>query len=252
MRKVLYAILNYRRSFDNTKVLYDSIPAENSEDIIIMRKGSLNFNEKKEFKDVIIKPDKSIAKSKNKILEYAIEHGYEYCFIIEDDLIIKEERAFNEYLNLMDALKYPVLFYPFDKRNRVINNIRPNPCLAVRVEDDIEVYVARIPCTSLILFKIDKDMKMFDTNFKILELEHYLLDLKESGDMKSYGFFPDIAMSWRCFDNTGEDKERVVTKEMGEADMRYKEVKFNLDMDADAFLKFLQSCYNNKLDEEKD
>jgi len=246
MRKVLYAILNYRKSFENTKVLYDSIPAENVEDIIIMRKASLNFNEKKQFKDVILKPDKSIAVSKNKILEYAIEHGYEYCFIIEDDLIIKKENAFNEYLNLMDAINYPVLFYPFDKRNRVINNIRPNPCLAVRVEDDVEVYVARIPCTSLMLFKVNKDMKMFDTKLQVLELEHYLWELKESGDIKSYGFFPDISMSWRSFDNTGEDKLRVVTKEIGEADMKYKEVKFNLDMNADAFLKFLQSCYNKK------
>lgn len=252
MRKVLYAILNYRMSFENTKVLYDSIPADNSEDIIIMRKGSLNFHEKKEFKDVILKPDKNIAKSKNKILEYAIEHGYEYCFIMEDDLIIKDEKAFNQYLNLMDALNYPVLFYPFDKRNRVINNIKPNPCLAVRVEDDIEVYVARIPCTSLILFKIDKDMKMLDTKLEILELEHYLWDLTESDDIKSYGFFPDIAFSWRCFDNTGEDKLRVINKELGEADMKYKPVNFNLDMNADSFLKFLQSCYNKNLDEGED
>ena len=146
----------------------------------------------------------------------------------------------------MDAINYPVLFYPFDKRNRVINNIRPNPCLAVRVEDDVEVYVARTPCTSLILFKVNKDMKMFDTKLQVFEFEHYLCDLKESGDIKSYGFFPDIAMSWRSFDNTGEKKLRVNTKEMGEADMRYKEVHFNLDINADAILKFLQNCYKKE------
>ena len=248
MRKVLYAILNYRRSFENTKELYDSIPADNSEDIIIMRKASLNFHEKKQFKDVIIKPDKNIAKSKNIILNYAKKHGYEYCFIIADDMIIKDESAFNLYLNLMDKLEYKVLFYAYDKRNRVINNIKPNPCLAVRVEDDIEIFVSRIPCSSVMLFKIDDDMQMFDEKLNILETEHYLWDCKESGAIKSYGFFPDIARSWTYFENTGEEKIRVVTKELGAADVQYKNIQFNLDMDADRFLAILQKAYNKELD----
>lgn len=248
MRKVLYAILNYRRSFENTKKLYDSLPADNVEDIIILRKDMLNFHEKKQFKDIVIKPVASIAKSKNMILNYAKEHGYEYCFIIEDDMIIKKETAFDLYLNLMDELEYKVLFYPYDKRNRVISNIKPNPCLAVRVQDDIEIYVSRTPCSSLILFKVSDDMQMFDEKLKVLEMEHYLWDSKESGGIKSYGFFPDIPMSWTYFDNTNEDKRRVVTRELGAMDMKYKNISFSLDLNADVFLAFLQKTYNKELD----
>lgn len=248
MRKVLYAILNYRMSFDNTKEIYDSLPSDSPTDIIILRKSKLNFHDDKQFKDCIIKPVQNVAKSKNLILEYAKKNEYEYCFIIEDDVIIKKDTAFEKYLNLMDELDYKVLFYGFDKCNRVLNNVKPNPCMVVRVNDDTEVYVVRNPCSSVTLFKVDENMQMFDGNLKNMEFEYYLWDVKETGGLRSFGFFPDIPLSWTYFDSTNEEKTRKMSKEIAAVDMKKRAVNLQLDMGADDFLAFLQKSYHKELE----
>ena len=70
MRKVLYAILNWRIDFTNTKELFEQVPANSPDDILISRRGTIKFNEKKLYKNVI-KPGQSVAESKNQILQYA-------------------------------------------------------------------------------------------------------------------------------------------------------------------------------------
>jgi hypothetical protein len=247
--KILYGILNYRRSFDNTKELFDAVPAEKSEDVLILRKDSLNFHDKKTYKEFVKKPDKSVAKSKNMILKHAKENGYDFCFILEDDLIIKDETAFDNYITLMNELNYNVMFYGFDNRNRVLNNIKPNPCLAIRVTDEREVFASRNPCSTMMCFRISDDMIMFDESMQALELEFYLWDQLQAGGIRSFGFFPDIANSWQYFDNTGEKKIRVLDSKVGGEDMqRRKDTKFDLDMNADAFLAFLQKSYYKDLE----
>jgi hypothetical protein len=241
--KVLYGILNYRRSFDTTKAIHDQIPAEKPEDILILRKASMNFHDKNAFKDIVKKPDNNIAKSKNMILKHAQDNGYDYCFIIEDDMVIKDETCFEKYLTLIDELGYSILFYGFDKRNRVINNIKPNPCLAVRVSDDQEVFASRNPCSSFLLLKVTPDMQMFDERMEALELEFYLWDQAQSGGIQSFGFFPDIPTSWNYFDTTNEDRQRVITQELGAKDLKLRNIDFKLDTNADAFLQFLQERY---------
>ena len=243
MSKVLYGILNYRRSIDNTKEIYESLPADDHKDILIIRKDSMNFHDKAKFKDITMKADNSVAKSKNMILKHAQKNGYDYCFIIEDDVIIKDDRAFHKYTVLMDELDYPVLFYGYDNRNRVLGNIKPNPCFAIRVSDDREIYCSRNACSSVMAFKISDDMRMFDESMEVLETEILLWDLKEDGKIQSYGFFPDIPMSWECFDRTEEIKTRIMTPEQGGSDLQKRGIQFKLDVEADKFLQFLQSKY---------
>lgn len=243
MSKVLYGILNYRRSIDETKAIYESVPAEDHKDIMIVRQGTMNFNDKKTFSDITKKADKSVAVSKNMILKHAKDNGYDYCFIIEDDVVIKDEKAFNMYINLMEEIDYPVLFYGFDNRNRVLGNVKPNPCFAIRVSDDREIYCSRNACSSVLLFKVSDDMIMFDESLKALETEMLLWDLKQDGKIHSYGFFPDIPFSWNYFENTGEKKIRVLTAELGAEDLKKRQTQITLDIEADKFLQFLQSKY---------
>ena len=194
----------------------------------------------------MIKPVKNIGASKNVILKHAMENDYDYCFIIEDDMIIKDDTVFDKYMKLIQTLDYNVLFYGFDNKNRVLANIKPNPCINVIIDDNTGLCVNRSSCSSFMLFKVEKDMLLFNDNMIIFETDELLWRMKQNDKLQSYGFYPDIKESWLNFDKTGEKRARSIDQKDAENDMVIMKEKYPVDMDADGYINFIRDKFKEE------
>jgi len=96
-------IITYSRP-DYYKKVYDSIPKDQVDKIVIVNDGEFAYVNPTDGDTVIHnKKQLGVAKSKNKAIKELIDLGCEHLFLIEDDIIIKNPSVFQEYIKAADS-----------------------------------------------------------------------------------------------------------------------------------------------------
>ena len=89
--------------------------AKNIEKLIASKKGLLSHNEK----------NLGVAKTKNKALSLLLENGCDYLFLIEDDMIVKDNSVFEQYIFASEVTGIQHFNYgpgsPFNRKQTIQN-----------------------------------------------------------------------------------------------------------------------------------
>jgi hypothetical protein len=209
-----------------------------------MRKNEVGMDYFDKQKYTITRAKKSIAESKNILLNHAKDNGYDYIFIIEDDIIIKDSSLFSKYIDLMDKYDIPVIFNPYTNPQNFVMKTRPNPCAIIRTSSNEEIDISRHVGSGIICFKVDKDMQLFDTELQSLEHEFYMWDLLQANKIPSFGFFLDIHDSFKYIEKSDDTRVRQRNITNSQHDIALRDTNFVLDLNIDNFLHFIREKNN--------
>lgn len=234
----VYAILNWNRDYKPT---LESLNLKEGTPLILCS----NTAEPVEGDGILhIDPHANISKSKNKIIDFAKEKypKAKYLFIIEDDVIVKDNSIFDKYIELMEKYELGVVFYGFDRTNTLFK--KPNPGLAVTVsKEGEEVWFNRFPCTSVIGFDLEKNNVKFNENLMMIEIDVYMQECANAKLIPYNGFYFDIQDSFKYFERQDIPTERLKTREAIAMDKKVlMDSKFEIviESNADGLMKLLR------------
>jgi len=231
MQDILCGILNYGRTHKDMK----KVPNKIKGDVVICTDNP-EFWGKRE----TIAAEESVAASKNKIIDLAIERGYKYVFIIEDDIIPKNKSLFLEYKQMMQKYDLCGIMYGYDTPMNKVFGKRPNASLIITDHQGHIVNINRYPCSSFIGLKVKPDMVKFDEQLCILETDFLFIDMHKKGDHPFNGFFFDISKSWEKFKKIDVKSIRKKNLNMINKDREVrKKCEIKPDFSADAVLKYM-------------
>lgn len=192
---------------------------------------------------VYVESSSNVAASKNLLINSANELGASYLFIIEDDVIVKDVSVFEKYIELMEKFKTGVVFYGFDRSNRILEG-KPNPCIIIKLnEQGDELYANRHCCTSVFGIDLKNNKELFDPNILVMEHEEYLQRCADKKILPFNGFYFDIPRSWEYFDRQDVPTERIKTVEIAKMDRKYideNKITLKLEVSADNLLAYVQ------------
>jgi hypothetical protein len=243
--KIAYAILNWSRSAENTLM---SLPE--GSDVILCSPSEEQWKDTSGVGERLgeityIDAFQNIAKSKNKIINFVKEmKKYDYLFIIEDDVIVKDTTIFQKYVDIMVKYDLGTIFYGFDKVNTLFDKV-PNPGLIVTVSKDgkEEAWFNRFPCTSVIAFDLKRNDIKFNDNLLMIEMDVYLQDCANEKLIPYNGFYFDVPESWKYFERQDVPSERIKTREMIDQDKKYladEGINLVIESNADGLIQLLK------------
>ena len=221
--RVIYSILNYGRM--ETKQTLMSLP-EGAEVIICDDNTSSWKKDSPVYKrfsklHYILEPKANVAKAKNLIMDKARELKAQYLFILEDDVIVKDDSVFEKYIDLMGKYDLGVTMYSFDKTNIAMG--KPNPIMKIKLDEEgNELWVARQSCSSCMGFDLNRaPILKFDEKLQMAELDMFLKNASINKHIPFFGFYFDLPNSDKYFDRVDVPTARVITKKQMEADKKY-------------------------------
>lgn len=198
---------------DRIKISSNSIP-EWVENFVIVNDGTPYDNESYNPKATIIQHEtnKCVGIAKNTAIQHLMDLGCEHIFIIEDDIIIKDEKVFEEYIKhaTVSGIKHLnfALHGPANKKgskafsdlkDRVDNNNEPNPRQVVKYDNDVEIalYPNSVGAFSYYHRSVIDKIGLFDPIYKNAweHVDHTLMAYK-GGFHPAFWYFADINKSW--------------------------------------------------------
>jgi len=158
--------------------------------------------------------NKCVGEAKNSAISYLMEAGCEHIFIMEDDVLIKDEKVFDEYIktsletgikHLNYGLQGPANkkgatgFTNLEERASQAHLTEPNPREVVKYPNGVEValYTNIIGAFSYYQREVLENIGGFDSNFKNAweHVEHTYTAFKK-GYTTPFWWFADINNSW--------------------------------------------------------
>jgi len=158
--------------------------------------------------------NKSVGQAKNSAIQYLMSQGCEHIFIMEDDILIKDENVFDQYIktsvltgikHLNYALQGPANkkgskgFENLEERAKLNNLTEPNPRQVVTYPDGIEValYPNSVGSFSYYNREVIEKIGLFDPIYKnAWEHVDHTLEAYKNGFTTPYWWFADINKSW--------------------------------------------------------
>ncbi len=140
----------------------------------------------------------SVGAAKNSAIKYLMDNGCEHIFILEDDLLIKDENVFDEYIrhSIISGIKHLNFGLSDDIKNK--HEGKPNPKLLIPYQDGIKISLYHDCFASLQYFRREVIEKIgyFDTQF-VNAMEHvdYTFMTIKHGFHPPMWFFADIENS---------------------------------------------------------
>ena len=103
---------------------YESIPKKYLDDIIVINDGKpFDFISKGHF--IQHETNKNVGYSKNEIMTYLLNAGYDYIFTLEDDIIIKDPDIFEKYVDASKKTNIQHFNFGFSQRENLDYNFKP-------------------------------------------------------------------------------------------------------------------------------
>ena len=230
---IAYGILNWNRDINP---LFASIIKQEGQFIICTNTNKMNAANVHN-----VDAETSVSKSLNKIIDKANELGADHLFIIEDSIVVKDPTIFQKYLDMMKKFDLGLIFYGFDKANRIFN-AKPNPCIYLKMKNDEEVIFNRFISSGCLLIDLKKNKEKFDENLQALEFEDYIFRCKTLGHIPFNGFYLDVNKSWECFERSPVGTLRTKSTEVMKADkaiMDANKIDNKLEFNVDKLFKYL-------------
>jgi GT2 family glycosyltransferase len=163
--------------------------------------------------------NQSVGGAKNSAIEYLLNQGCEHIFIMEDDVLIKDENVFDKYIqtslhtgikHLNYGLQGPANrkgaqgFETLEERAEQDVTGDPNPREIVRYSDDIEVslYPNSVGAFSYYQREVLEKIGGFDRFYKnAWEHVDHTLEAFKNGYTTPYWWFADINKSWEYLED---------------------------------------------------
>ena len=193
-------------------IVYNSLDKSIASELVIVNDG-------KELSSVpvctkYIKHDvnKSVCLSKNEALRYLFEKECDYMFIIEDDVLIKDNNIFNKYIEASIASNIQHLIYGFSGYGNFVDgkaNGVPIQKLLVNY-GDVEMVLNHNCAGSFCMYTKEciDNVGYFDEYLKYNCWEHidYTAMVIEAGMHPPFWYFADINESWKYLEDMGSGK----------------------------------------------
>jgi len=174
------------------------------------------------------KENLGIAKSKNEILSIFMQHcKSDYLFLIEDDVVIKNPKIFNEYINISNLTGFQHLIWGSGGPNNIKTMdkiILPDPRYTItykekdtEIEHDVLFFKHCVGMFCLYTRKYLEKVGAFDEEYKNA-VEHIDHSFKGATvDMiPGYGVWPDSEESFYCLDDQDRDLSHSSTRNFTE------------------------------------
>ena len=144
----------------------------------------------------IIQHDKNmgIGRSKNDVLKFFVDNGYEHIFIMEDDIAIRDPEIFNKYIELSKATGIFHFNYGYHGFNMDSSDL-PQPRKKIRINDHLELALLRNITGALSYFRrvVIEDAGYFDTFYKnVLEHVDHTYQIIKAGYHTPFFWFADL------------------------------------------------------------
>lgn len=155
-----------------------------------------------------------VGKAKSNAIQYLMDKGCEHIFIMEDDILIKDEKVFEEYIkhSLITGIKHlnfglhgpankkgAQSFSNLEERAQQQTSEEPNPRMVVKYDDDINIalYPNCVGAFSYYRRDVIEKIGVFDPKFKNAweHVDHTYETIKK-GYHPSFWYFADIQGSW--------------------------------------------------------
>jgi glycosyltransferase involved in cell wall biosynthesis len=182
-------IITYNRP-DYYKKVYDSIPKDCVDKIVIVNDGENVYVDPKDA-EIVIHNNKQlgVAKSKNKALEKLRDLGCEHIFLIEDDIIIKNPKVFEEYIKAANSTGIHHLCYEKVAGNeKSLKYVHEQP-------DGVKIGFYHNPQGAFMYInaQLIKKLGYFDENY-INAFEHvdFAYNLIQKKVAPPFWYFPDL------------------------------------------------------------
>jgi hypothetical protein len=233
--KTLYAILNWDiNRISNTKKIISKL---SNKDLLVASRFTNEYNVKYK----ISFTDENVSVSKNKILTFAKDNNYDFCFILEDDLEIKDAFAFTRYINMMQKYNLSFIMYGYGTKVNCVLNGRPNPAVTIKTLSNDVINVNRFTCNQVMGFAISPVMLMFNEDLLCLESEALAKIASEWKQIPFNGFFFDIPDSWTYFGRVYVPTCRIKTPEAIQEDLKKIGGPLSLERNADMLIEYVKS-----------
>lgn len=249
--KILYAFLNISKS--TTSPVENIIKPNINDDISLSDVVLINpfntydkDNQLLHYIGKIIRPKgTTVSNFRNCALNHAKNNGYDWCFIIDDYISVNDMSIYKNYVELAIKYDYGLVMngygykHPNGQNNIVYNN--PNPALRVWFSESKSIILNRFPCESFMLFKVTKNMTMFDERLKSLYLPNLLKKMVDNKSIPINGFNLDLEHSWTMIDCEACDYLDSIhnSPKNFQDDMKIIGEKIEFSNDADKILNYI-------------
>jgi glycosyltransferase involved in cell wall biosynthesis len=188
-QKIGVGIITYNRP-DYYKQVFNSIPKNKIDFLVIVNDGDHVYVDPTDANVVIHnKKQLGVAKSKNKALKELIDLGSEHLFLIEDDIIIKDENVFEAYIKAANSTGIHHLCYEKVASNeKTLKYVHEQP-------DGVKVGFYHNPQGAFMYINANliKKLGYFDENY-INAFEHidFAYNLIRKKTAPPFWYFPDL------------------------------------------------------------
>lgn len=174
-----------------------SIRETTFDSFVIVNDGDLNYCKSTDADSVIFNNSQlGVSKTKNKAIQYLLNENCTDIFIFEDDTVIKNVEAFDQYIATSEISNIPHLcFGPVEITHKYQKNLK----LTCMYSKDIGIDMYHHPQGGLMYFnvtKLNSNECLFDENyFNAFEHIDISYNLIKQGKMPPFWYFPDIHQS---------------------------------------------------------
>lgn len=182
-------IITYNRP-DYYKKVFEKIPKNEINFLVVVNDGENVYVDPKDANTVIHnKQQLGVAKSKNKALKELINFGCEHLFLIEDDILIKDSKVFQEYIKAANSTGIHHLCY-----EKVANNEK-NLKYVHEQPDGVKIGFYHNPQGAFMYINANliKKLGYFDENYtNAFEHIDFAYNLIQKKVAPPFWYFPDL------------------------------------------------------------
>jgi len=194
--------------------LLRTIPITKIDTLVVVNDGDVKNKLNLSYPGVWLQNEENlgVGKSKNKAMQYLYDKGCDYIFIIEDDMIIKDENVFDRYIQAYKKSGIHHFNYgpgsPFNRKQNIEFDLHnrhlldqhsePNPKLIVDYGDDVKVALYEHTVAMFSFFTrevLEKVGYIDDAFYNAWEHVDHTYRIIKAGYHPPFWWFADIADS---------------------------------------------------------
>lgn len=213
--KVGIGVITFNREKQIDKVL--SAIGESVADVFVLVNDTLNgYNVKYPEKYHIIQHEenKGVCISKNDALKYLMDNGCDHLFLIEDDMLIKDNSVFQKYIDTSKRTGIKHFNYAFHGPANMLNG-KPNPKFGVEYDENIKISINKHCVGAIEYFRreVIETVGYMDENY-INAWEHpaHTYEIIKNDFHPPFWNFVDLYDSYNYIDEIGNVNDNSVIR----------------------------------------
>jgi GT2 family glycosyltransferase len=200
--KIGIGIVTYNRE-NYFKKSFKTIPVDKIQHVVVVNDGTPYSDDlypnKDNFTLIQHKTNKGVGISKNDATKLLLEKGCDYIFLIEDDILIKDESVFQRYIDASKGTGIQHFNYSqHGLMNKMFRSETPNPRTVISYSEDLSIalYPHCVGAFSFYTRKCLEEVGLIDELFfNACEHVEHTYRIIQKGMHPPFWYFADIANS---------------------------------------------------------